>query len=95
MVNFGSMLDAQNDLVKKITEQKEAEALKKEKEALQTKLDKLDSSISKLEDKVVAQSMTNTQAPAPAPAKSMTLMHVGLLVGGLVVGYLITKMVSK
>ena len=95
MVNFGNMVASQNDLVKKIAEQKEAEALKKEKEALQTKLDKLDSSISKLEEKVVAQPLTNTQAITQPPAKSMTLIHVGLLAGGLVLGYFITKMVSK
>lgn len=95
MFDLTSGLDSANKEYAKFISKKDAEAkaeqLKKEKEALQTKLDTIDSSISKLQDKVVAQSNT----PAPAPAKSMTLIHVGLLVGGLALGYLITKMVSK
>jgi len=67
-----NLFNQQNELVKQISAQKEAEAkaleLKKEKEALQTKLDKLDSSISKLEEKVVAQPLTNTQAITQPPA---------------------------
>jgi len=91
---FGGINNANQQiasLVAKKDAEAKAEELKKEKEALQTKLDTLESSISKLQDKAVAQ--TNT--PAPAPAKSMTLIHVGLLAGGLVLGYFITKMVSK
>jgi len=61
--------------------------IKKEQQVLQDKLDALDSKISK----VVAQ----TPASTPTPAKSMTLMHVGLLVGGIVVGYFAFKMMKK
>jgi len=91
---FGGINNANQQiasLVAKKDAEAKAEELKKEKEALQTKLDTLESSITKLQDKAVAQ--TNT--PAPAPVKSMTLIHVGLLAGGLVLGYFITKMVSK
>ena len=97
MVNFGSMLDAQKNLLKQISDQKKEEALLKEKEAVQSRLDTLESSLAKFKDKEVGEPLKNTPAvaPAPAPAKSMTLIHVGLLAGGLVLGYFITKMVSK
>ena len=61
--------------------------IKKEQQVLQEKLDALDSKISK----AVAQTSVST----PAPAKSMTLIHVGLFVGGVVVGYLLSKYMKK
>jgi len=92
MGNFESMRDAGKDLVKKIAEQREAEALKKEKEALQTKLDKLDLSISKLEEKIVEKPLTNTSTPTTTPpAKSKTLTYVGIGILVLVAGYLAYK----
>jgi len=83
------------DLLRQVSLQKEAETLKKEKEATQSRIDKLESTITKLQDKVVAQPITNTQAPTPAPAKSMTLIHIGLLVAGIVIGYYVFKMIKK
>lgn len=38
---------------------------------------------------------TTTSNTEPAPAKSMTLMHVGLLAGGVVLGYFVFKMMKK
>jgi len=63
--------------------------IKKEQQVLQEKLDALDSKISK------AVSQTSISTPAPTPAKSMTLIHVGLLAGGLVGGYFIFKFMNK
>ena len=65
--------------------------IKKEQQVLQSKLNELDSKISNLEGKSVAQ----TSASTPTPAKSMTLMHVGLLAGGIVGGYLLFKFMNK
>jgi hypothetical protein len=67
--------------------------IKKEQQVLQSKLNELDSKISNLEGKSV--SSASTIASTPAPAKSMTLMHIGLLAGGLVGGYLIFKFMNK
>jgi len=91
---FGGINNANQQiasLVAKKDAEAKAEELKKEKEALQTKLDKLESSISTLQDKVVAQANT----PVLAPAKSNKLIYVGLLAGGLLVGYLVFKMAKK
>jgi hypothetical protein len=97
MVNFGSMLDAQKNLLKQISEQKEREVLQKEKEVIQSRLDKLESSIEKSKDKEVGQPLINTPSPAVAPplAKSKTLMYVGIVAGGIVVTYLLLKMSKK
>lgn len=38
---------------------------------------------------------TTTSNTEPAPAKSMTTIHVGLFVGGVVVGYLLSKYMKK
>jgi len=96
MIDIVAIVKQQQDLAKKIAEQKELEAkaveLKKEKDELQSKFDALQSSVDKLQDKAVAQT---TSTSTPAPAKSKTLMYAGLLAGGLVLGYFITKMVSK
>jgi hypothetical protein len=67
-------------------------AVKKEAEELKKQVSNLTTQISELQDKVVAQPMV---ASTPTPAKSMTLIHVGLLAGGLVLGYFVSKMVSK
>jgi len=67
--------------------------IKKEQQVLQSKLNELDSKISNLEGKSV--SSAQTPASTPTPAKSMTLMHVGLLAGGIVVGYFAFKMLKK
>jgi hypothetical protein len=67
-------------------------AVKKEAEDLKKEVSNLTTKISELQDKVVAQPIV---ASTPAPAKSMTLMHVGLLVGGVAVGYFLFKMVKK
>lgn len=61
--------------------------LKKEQQVLKDKVDELDSKISK----AVAQTSVST----PAPAKSMTLIHVGLLAGGVLGGYLLFKFMNK
>ena len=75
----------------KIKEQQALEEIqiKKEQQVLQEKLDALDSKISK------AVSQTSVSTPAPAPAKSMTLIHVGLLAGGVLGGYLLFKFMNK
>jgi hypothetical protein len=65
--------------------------IKKEQQVLQSKLNELDSKISNLEGK----SVSPASAVAPTPAKSMTLMHIGLLAGGIVVGYFAFKMMKK
>ena len=73
--------------------QLEAQAkLKKEAEDLKNQLDLVNSKITDLEKKVVAQPIVSS---TPAPAKSMTLIHIGLLVGGIVVGYYAFKMFKK
>ena len=75
--------------------QLEAQAqLKKEASDLKNQVANLNSQVTELQDKVVAQPMV-ASTPTPAPAKSMTLIHVGLLAGGLVLGYFVSKMVSK
>ena len=73
----------------KIKEQQALEEIqiKKEQQVLQEKLDALDSKISK--------AVSQTSVLTPAQAKSMTLMHVGLLTGGIVVGYFLFKMIKK
>ena len=73
----------------KIKEQQALEEIqiKKEQQVLQEKLDALDSKISK--------AVSQTSVLTPAPAKSMTLIHVGLLAGGIVVGYFLFKMIKK
>ena len=73
----------------KIKEQQALEEIqiKKEQQVLQEKLDALDSKISK--------AVSQTSVLTPVPAKSMTLIHVGLLAGGLVVGYLLFKIIKK
>jgi hypothetical protein len=67
-------------------------AVKKEAEDLKKEVSNLTTKISELQDKVVAQPMVTS---TPVPAKSMTLIHVGLLAGGLVVGYLLFKIIKK
>jgi hypothetical protein len=67
--------------------------IKKEQQVLQSKLNELDSKISNLEGKSV--SSASTISSTPTPAKSMTLMHIGLLAGGLVGGYFIFKFMNK
>jgi hypothetical protein len=67
-------------------------AVKKEAEDLKKEVSNLTTQISELQDKVVAQPMVTS---TPAPAKSMTLMHVGLLTGGIVVGYFLFKIIKK
>ena len=67
-------------------------AVKKEAEELKKQVSNLTTQISELQDKVVAQPVV---ALTPAPAKSMTLMHVGLLAGGVVLGYFVFKMMKK
>ena len=73
--------------------QLEAKAqLKKEAEDLKNQLNSVNSKITDLEKKVVSQPIVSS---TPAPAKSMTLIHIGLLVGGIVVGYYAFKMFKK
>jgi len=91
MIDIVAIVKQKQELAKKLAEQKEKEKLQKEKDTLQTKVDVLEKNIEKLEDKVVAQ----TPASTPTPAKSMTLMHVGLLAGSIVVGYFAFKIIKK
>jgi len=95
MVNFGSMNQSTIDLFKQISLQKEAEKLQKEKEATESRIKTLESSLANFQDKAVTQTSTPATPVTPTPAKSMTLMHVGLLAGGLVGGYLIFKFMNK
>jgi F0F1-type ATP synthase assembly protein I len=39
--------------------------------------------------------LDSVNSKSSAPAKSMTLIHIGLLVGGIVVGYYAFKMFKK
>lgn len=68
--------------------------LLKDASDLKNQVANLNSQVTELQDKVVAQPMV-ASTPAPAPAKSMTLMHVGLLAGGILVGYFLFKMLKK
>ena len=73
--------------------QLEAKAqLKKEAEDLKNQLNSVNSKITDLEKKVVSQPIVSS---TPAPAKSMTLIHVGLLAGGVLGGYLLFKFMNK
>jgi len=99
MIDLNNLFKQQQELAKKLAEQKELElkslTLQKDKDALQSKFDALQSSIDKLQEKSNTQTNTPALASTPAPAKSMTLMHVGLLVGGIVIGYFAFKMIKK
>jgi hypothetical protein len=65
---------------------------KKQATELKNQVDTLTTQITELKDKVVSQSTTT---PTPAPAKSMTLIHLCLLAGGLLGGYLLFKFIKK
>jgi len=99
MIDLNNLFKQQQELAKKLADQKELEAktlaLQKDKDALQSKFDALQSSIDKLQEKSNTQTNTLAVASTPTPAKSMTLMHVGLLAGGIVVGYFAFKMLKK
>jgi len=95
MIDFGSMNQSTIDLFKQISLKKEAEALQKEKEATESRIKTLESSLANFQDKAVTQTSTPSTPITPAPAKSMTLMHVGLLAGGVLLGYLVFKMAKK
>ena len=92
-MTYTSLLDRNAVLDESARIQLEAKAqLKKEAEDLKNQLDLVNSKITDLEKKVVSQPIVSS---TPAPAKSMTLIHIGLLVGGIVVGYYAFKMFKK
>jgi len=95
MIDLNNLFKQQQELAKKLADQKELEAktlaLQKDKDALQSKFDALQSSIDKLQEKSNTQTNTPALATTPAPPKSKTLMYVGIVAVVLVAGYFAYK----